>query len=306
MQARAEERAGGEERGGPIYQPTRTNLSPRQVLLLLLGVGPVTLTYVDDSDPDSIHSAQALIGGLENAFQRKSGGDCPEYCYDGILEALNAKDYGFPLMFPGSQLIVITDAPSKGLPTASDIIRFANEAEVCIHFFLGESSYNCFGDDPGSIEEYETIANQTGGTVVKSKYDFSTFVHQYRSSPCGFLQSPSDRKKRSIEQVCHSINVASLVCLLSLSVKTQEDVVNLTKPDGVQVRITANRFPDTSEQIALYSESHPASGEWTVCASTPIQVSANFQFCIDIAPFYIVNTIEASSVLTAATAPGCK
>lgn len=270
------------------------------------GVGPVTLTYVDDYDPDNIQSLQALIENLENAFQRKSGGDCPEYCYDGIIEALNTEDYGYPIMAEGSQLMVITDAPSKGLPRASDIINQANDAQVCVHFFLGESSYNCFEDDPNSIEEYETIANSTGGIVVKSKFDFSTFVHQYRSAPCGFLQLLSDRPKRSINQVCHRINVASLVCLLSLSVNTEDDVITVTKPDGEQLRISPNRFQDTSEQIALYSESHPMSGEWRVCASSPIQVSADFQMCIDISPLYITDREESKPIFTAATAPGCK
>lgn len=263
---------------------------------------------MDDLDPDNIRSLQALIENLENAFQKKSGGDCPEYSYDGIIEALNTEDFGFPIMVEGSQLMVITDAPSKGLPRASDIINKANEAQVCVHFFLGESSYNCFEDDPNSIEQYETIANSTGGIVVKSKFDFSTFVHQYRSAPCGFIKQlfHSRLAKRSVDQICHSINVASLACLLSLSVKTEEDVITVAKPDGEQLRIRPNRFQDTSEQIALYSESHPMPGEWTVCASSPIQVSADFQMCIDIAPLYITDRKDSKPVLTAATAPGCK
>lgn len=254
---------------------------------------------MDDYDTDNIRSLQALIENLENAFQKKSGGDCPEYCYDGILEALGTEDYGYPVMVEGSQLIVITDAPSKGLHRASDIINHANAAQVCVHFFLGENSYNCFGDDPDSIDEYKAIAMSTGGIVIQSKFDFSSFVHQYRSTPCGWIQ-PSDRPKRSVAQVCHSISVASLVCLLSLSVKTDEDSVSVTKPNGDQVRISSNRF-----QIALYSVSHPMSGEWMVCAASPIQVSSDFQTCIDIAPFYITDT-NGQPTFTVAAAPGCK
>lgn len=258
---------------------------------------------VDENDPNNIQSLRTLVSNLETAFQKESGGDCPEYCYDGILEALNTKDYGFPIMMSGSQLVVITDAPSKGLHRATDIIRQANAAEVCIHFFLGDSSYNCFDDDDS---EYETIANQTGGIVVKSKFDFSTFVHQYRSAPCGFLSQPSGLFKRSIGQVCHSINVACVVCLLSLSVKTEEEMVTITKPDGEQVSISPKKFRDTSEQIVIFSERHPMSGEWSVCANSSIEVSVDFQTCIDIAPFYITCEREGKPILTTTTPPGCK
>ena len=260
---------------------------------------------MDDYDPENIRSLQGLIENLENAFQKRSGGDCPEFCYDGILEALNAEDYGYPVMVEGSQLMVITDAPSKGVPRASDIINHAKNAQVCVHFFLGENSYNCFEDDPDSIEEYETIAKSTGGIVINSKFEFSAFVHQYRSTPCGWIHPSSQRPKRSITQVCHNINVASLVCLLSLSVKTDEDTVTVTKPDGDRVSIRPNRFQDTPEQIALHSVSHPMSGEWTVCARSPIQVSADFQMCIDIAPFYVTDT-KGQPTFTAAAAPGCE
>jgi hypothetical protein len=260
---------------------------------------------VDDYDSNNIRTLQTLISNLENIFQKKSGGDCPEYSYDGILEALKVEDFGLPVMMEGSQLMVITDAPSKGSHSVNDIISRATAAQVCIHFFLGESTYNCFEDDPTSIEKYETIANNTGGIVVNSKFDFSHFVNQYRSTPCGFLQPLPARSKRNVDEDCHNLNVASLVCSFSISVKTEEDVVILTKPDSKQVRIRPNWFLDTTERIALYSESHPMPGEWTVCARTPIQVSADFQTCIDIAPFYTTREREQPA-FTAATPPGCK
>lgn len=276
-------------------------------------MGPVTLTYVDDSDSYSIQSLRELVTKLESSFHANSGGDCPEFCYDAILEALNTEDYGFPVMVGGSQVMVITDAPSKGAFNATNIIDQASNAEVCIHFFLGKNSYNCFDDVPYSIGEYQSIANETGGTIVDSKFDFSTFVHRYRSSPCGFLESQNGRRTRSIEKnpgthFCHNINVATLACLLSLSIETKGkgEVVTLTKPDREQINIGPTSFKDTSEQIALFSESHPMSGEWTVCANSPIEVSVDFQMCIDIAPFYISDTKEGKPMFTAATPPGCK
>lgn len=261
---------------------------------------------MDDSDPNSIQSLQNLIVRLENAFQSKSGGDCPEFCYDGIIEALNTEDnYGYPVMVQGSQLMVITDAPSKGIKRAFDVIHQASNAEVCIHFFLGENSYNCFEDSPGSIEEYETIASTTGGVVVNSKFDFSTFVQRYRNEPCGFL-SLNKRRKRNAEGVCHSFNVASLICLVSLSIKTTEEAVTLTRPDNERIIINATQYKRSTEHIALFSESHPPSGKWKVCGENPIEVSVDFKMCIDIAPFFIAHTIESESFLTAETSPGCK
>ena len=274
-------------------------------------MGNVTLTYVDDSDPYSIQSLRELVTKLESSFQENSGGDCPEFCYDAIREAVNTEDYGYPVMFySGSQVIVITDAPSKGTFNAANIIDQASSAEVCIHFFLGKNSYNCFDDVPHSIDEYRSIANKTGGTIVESMFDFSTFVHRYRNTPCGFLEPQSERRRRSVEKntshFCHNISVATLACQLSLTVETNGEVVTLTKPDQEQINIASTSFKDTSEQIALYSESHPTSGEWTVCANGPIDVSVDFQMCIDIAPFYITNTKEGKAIFTAATPPGCK
>lgn len=276
-------------------------------------MGPVTLTYVDDSDPNSIGSLHNLVSKLEGSFQANSGGDCPEFCYDAIREALNTedKDYGYPVMVGGSQVMVITDAPSKGTFNAANIIDQASNAEVCIHFFLGKNSYNCFDDVPNSIGEYQSIASATGGIVVESKFDFSSFVQKYKNSPCGFLESQNGRKKRSIEknpgQFCHNINVTTLACLLSLSIDTKGEVITLTKPDHEHITIGPTSFKDTSEHVALFSESHPMSGEWTVCASSPIEVSVDFQMCIDIAPFYIMDdTKEGKAMFTAATPPGCK
>ncbi len=270
----------------------------------------MTLTFVDDTDPNSIKSLRRLVDNLENAFRPNSGGDCPEFCYDGIQEALNAEDPeygGMPILVAGSQVVVVTDAPSKGISSADDLIQQANDAEVCIHFFLGQNSYNCFEESPQSVEEYERIADETGGIVVKSKFDFSTFLQKYKNFPCGMLKAENTRPKRdSVESACHNFPVASLVCVLSISIRaTADETLTITRPDGKLMHVKTINYKDSSERIALFSENHPLSGEWRVCGDNPIEVSVDHQTCLDIAPFYIKNEGEKPT-LTAETSTECE
>ena len=267
-----------------------------------LGVGPTTLTFVDDTDPESITSLQTLISNLENSFRKDSGGDCPEYCYDGIFEALTVSDYGVQLMTYGSQVVVVTDAPSKGLRSASDVINEANNVGVCIHFFLGQNTFNCFDTSPASLAEYERVANKTGGVVVSSKFDFTSFVQKYRSTPCGFLEAPA-RKRRTAARFCHEFSISSLVCMLSVTIKTSDDAATITKPNGE--RALAEARGEYEEKVAIYADNRPQAGQWRVCGESPIEISVEDQKCIDITPYFIKN--EASKpLLTAKPPPGCK
>lgn len=262
----------------------------------------MTLTYVDDADPGSIRSLQTLIYNLENSFRKDSGGDCPEYCYDGIIEALEIDDDGFGVMTHGSQVVVVTDAPSKGLNNATDVIKQANDVGVCIHFFLGRNTFNCFETTPDAQGEYERVAGETGGVVVSSKFDFTSFVQKYRSTPCGFLDMPS-RKRSTTAQFCHNFTVSSLCCILSVTIKTTEDTVTVTKPN--RERVPVNARGDYEEKIALFADNHPQPGQWRVCGDNPIEISVEDQKCIDITPYYIKNE-NCQPILTAETPPGCK
>ncbi len=272
------------------------------VMIHFLGVGPVTLTFVDDEDPDSIRSLQTLIYNLENSFRKDSGGDCPEYCYDGIIEALETDDDGFGVMTYGSQIVVVTDAPSKGLNNATDVINQANDVGVCVHFFLGRNTFNCFETPPGTQSEYERVASSTGGVVVSSKFEFTSFVQKYRSTPCGFFDVPA-RKRRTAAQFCHTFTVSSLACTISVSIKTTEDTVMVLKPSREQVSV--NSRGDYHERIALFADNHPQPGQWRVCGDSPIEISMEDQKCIDITPYYIKNE-TGKPILTAETSPGCK
>ena len=265
------------------------------------------MTYVDDADPDSIKSLKKLVDDLDNAFRPNSGGDCPEFCYDGIIEALNYDDDGFPVMaLGGSQVIVITDAPSKGHYTSDDVINLANENDVCIHFFLGGKSKNCFEDIPGSIDEYKKIASETGGTVVSSKFDFTVFVQKYKELPCGFLEQNDRRRRSDKDTLCQSFSVSSLGCLLTLAIETKDKSVTLTRSNGTQVIINVTNPKQHSEEVVLYSEVNPPSGTWEVCGQRPIKVSEEEEICVNFVALFIAQTVERVPCLTAETPPGCE
>ena len=59
-------------------------------------------------------------------------------------------------MLPGSEIIMLTDAPSHDSHLVSDIIDTAMAMNVCISFYLSETTW----------QEYYDISHQTGGVVV--------------------------------------------------------------------------------------------------------------------------------------------
>ena len=104
------------------------------------------------------------------------------------MQALQARDEEYNLMTPGSQMIVLTDAPSKNTSIKDWVIDRAKSLGVCIHFYLARETDNCFSAD--SVESYRNIAWETGGSVVENTWNFSNFVASYRDIPCADVDSP--------------------------------------------------------------------------------------------------------------------
>ena len=150
-----------------------------------------------------------LLDSLENSFQQKSGGDCREYSYEAVEAALDHRSKHPLLPFrgltllPGSQVIVLTDAPPKGGTSArnnlrEEIISKAKNSDVCVHFFLPSDSFNCLDDFPDGVEEYKSIASSTGGLVIDSGFDFSVFASSYNDHPCHALKPTMKKQKRDV------------------------------------------------------------------------------------------------------------
>ena len=82
---------------------------------------------------------------LSRLLHATGGGDKPEYALYAmikVLEAMAVDEGGHGYQShgtAGSQMVVITDAPSKQTELTEDVIRLANVAGVYIHLFLSQS-----------------------------------------------------------------------------------------------------------------------------------------------------------------------
>ena len=234
---------------------------------------------------------------------------------DGILQTLKATgtdDYGneYDLMAAGSQIIVLTDAPSKNIGIRERVTDSAKEQDVCIHFFLALETENCFHAVPGSVDMYRHIANETGGTVVSNAWQFGNFV---ASRSCAKFYDLTYRKKRSafVDSRCQSFRVSRFTNLLKLSVRpsaTGLPSVTVRKPSGSTASPPV-LDPFSNNRFAVFSEVYPESGEWSVCVnSSTVQVFSNAEITLDVVVLYPKNESHASGAVptTSNSPPACK
>lgn len=270
------------------------------------------VTVEENQGPGAL---QSLITTLDNIFQPESGGDCPEYSYHAINQSFFELDpfFGTSLLQPGSQMIVLTDAPAKPGITAQQIISMAQVQSTCVHFFLGESSYNCFADEPGSVEEYRDIASATGGTVTSSEFDFASFVQSYnRGMPCRHLATATRRRRRKRnvpeESNCRAFRVSTLARRLKLSAMTNQDSVMVTRPDGTEIQVGVVNPLAVGDHVAMFSESSPLPSEWAVCVKEGgVSITVDVEVNLDVTPLYVVQDAETGERVTTATPPpGCE
>ena len=257
-----------------------------------------------------------MLQALENSFQPNSGGDCREYSYEAINQALDHEFItGVRTLQPGSQVIVLTDAPPKGdLParnTARErIITAAKEMQVCMHFFLPGDTFNCLVDYPDGIEEYQNISSETGGVVIDSGFMFSEFASTYSDHPCRHMTRQLTRRRRDVaeEQSCHVFHVSTLSRLLKLTAKTKQRKVTVTRPDNTMVELEVVNSRGGKDKLALLSETEPQSGEWRACVEEgSLEVSSETRISMDFtALYYAQGSEDASLYLTPSPPPGCK
>ena len=214
-------------------------------------------------------------------------------------------------MVPGSQIVVLTDAPSKNMAIENNVTEWAKKLQVCIHFFLALETRNCFRRVPGSIEMYERIANETGGTVVSNAWEFNSFATAHQKSCAEFYELGRRKRSAFVDVRCQSFRVSRFTNLLKLSVRpsvTGLSTVTVRKPSGstasprVIDRNSSNRF-------AIFSELYPESGLWSVCVDNgTVQVSSNMETTLDVVVLYPKNESHSSGATptTSSPPPACK
>ena len=223
----------------------------------------------------SIIELQNFLTVTEN-MQATGGGDCPERGLEALEAMLAVRDNdGLEAMVPGSQIVLLTDAPSHAPPGLMDsVIKQAFLRQVCITTFLSITG-GCEQSQAQTM--YTTLAVETGGAIIgsidesgftgfESAQQFLNCADFYGLTPC----QNQGRKKRmteslvtfETEQKCHTFT-SSLLTDVKLTAHTTQRTVIVTPPSGEPVRV-----PVLFNVGAIFSSPTPACGEWSVCVET--------------------------------------
>ena len=184
-----------------------------------------------------------------------------------MLKALKYTRGGLPPLQDGAHIVVLTDAPSKRVHLADEIIRIANINKVCIHFFLeGYDDFTAarYSDPERNFAAFDRINENTAGTLVPNinPSSLSKFIETYENDPCTHVMA----KKRSapIISECSMFFVSQLATSVRISVSTSDSMLppfTVRRPDG------STSSPRTiTQDLAKISEVDPQSGEWTACS----------------------------------------
>ena len=214
-----------------------------------------------------------------------------------MLEALELKDGRHSLMVDGSQMMVLTDAPSKQPELEFGVINIASKQGVCIHFFISEIG----GGNALADGIFERIANKTHGNVFSElrHWEIASFVAAYHKNRCRFLEYDDLRDKRSILSTCKVFTVSRLAVSLRLSIHAHTgSLLTITRPNGTQFPITTG-----DNDLALFNEIKPSYGSWNICSSDSfIDVNDISTFQIDTTVLYYGSRNSTSSIVP----PACK
>ena len=207
-----------------------------------------------------------------------NGGDGPERQLRALIKTLNVKDsLNIPVMIPGSEIVLLTDASSHDVDLVTDVISKARNQKVCISFYLSELARRWV--------VYQRIANKTGGTIVNSidRDAFREFSRVHDYGQCArFYDLPvfSGRKKRqapvfsglkkhevpsfcNIGQRCHYFSTSLFTTTVFVIGHTIQDSMIVTKPNEEDIRVFGNRKGEK-----IYHDPDPLSGQWRVCVET--------------------------------------
>ncbi|XP_061188892.1 von Willebrand factor A domain-containing protein 7-like [Saccostrea echinata] len=114
------------------------------------------------SDPVSLNTIRNTTDGYEmiswiRNLKQEGGGDCPEYSFGGLLEALK-------IIKPGSCLFFYSDADPKDSQLERVILQIASQKDIHIAFLVK-------GTCNSGIPFYDRLENATKATCLKQSLD---------------------------------------------------------------------------------------------------------------------------------------
>ena len=171
------------------------------------------------------------------------GGDEPEMCLTGILEALKVCERN-------SLFFVYTDAAAKDEGLMTQVISIAKEKESKIHFLLTGNVYGKRKKRSISVEKrssgypYSAIAASSGGTVVGLVKDFVPAAKLSTSSRFSSEDPYSAIAASSGGTVVRTSNAE--IAAVSLDLINAEEI-SKSEVDLVKVSMPATRSSSTSQ-----------------------------------------------------------
>ena len=255
--------------------------------VIYVGIGPAAFAFAKDIDEllifyDNVTKLKAI---------NNSGGDVPEFVLDAILYALEFSLPDGPLLWPGSQIIALTDAPTKNENLQSSVIKAAHTNSICIHFFLSHPDSR-----KGGV--YEHIADETSGTVAYaySSLEFARFVSSYKENSCNnLINTGAERMKRTSEtdSKCRTFRVSQLASSLNFAGEADTiSTITLTDPTGISTNIVPQGH------LALRRIRHPKAGDWRACVKNgTLKVSVNQDIQIGATVLYRNGQTNGSAII---------
>ena len=181
------------------------------------------------------------------------------------------------LMTAGSQMVVLTDAPSQRTGITDTVISEANMRGVCIHIFVARASGGALDDGV-----YQRVTTETSGILIPdfSNFQLASFIADTAVSPCGFINVASTSSPPSSVE---TFDITTITVLLQLSIGASNGAtVTITRPDTSSVIIVAN------SGFAVFSESNPQAGMWSVSVNFGnVQLSPITRTVIDTTFVYV-------------------
>ena len=266
----------------------------------------IATTY---NDAYSVLELEELLRQTE-ALRAYNGGDGPERQLRALRTILSLPDPSIPsqpVMTPGSEIVLLTDATSHDAELEIDVINCARKRKVCISFYLSGVTW-----DP-----YTRIAAQTGGVIVNSirRESFRDFDDEHEYGQCASFYglapdatSIVGKKKRaavtpsfSTEQRCHRFTVSLFATSLTVQGFTSQPVMIVTRPDSEVVQVRANYMGNK-----VYRATKPTPGEYSVCVETgTLTISLDITDSMSSIFQYLTRT-EGTFSLHNSPPPACK
>lgn len=198
------------------------------------------------------------------------------------------------VMLRGSQMIVLTDAPSKQPELVDNVINDAITRGVCIHVFATE-------DYALNDRIYERITDETHG-ILHTQWDILQFAEAYSRDNCHYLEH--ELKKRQIRSIrvsrnyCEMFIVSKLAALLKLTIKgTSGTTTTLTFPNS-----TEHTLYFGTNNFVFFNQIYPDKGEWKACTTdVNIEMLYDITYAMDTTVLYFTN-----KSLSTLAPPSCK